>query len=199
MSPQTDRGFTLIELLVVMVIIAIIASIAVISVNVANRDPAQEQAQKLADLAGLAAEQAVMQGQEYGLRIEAHAYTLYTYDGRAWQPVKGDNLFFRHELGDEVNLSLQMDGAPATLAPPPATVQDLSAATTEAPASATATGASEQSQNLPQVLLLSSGEMPAFEIDVTGTASGKVYKVKGSLADGITVTAPETTDRRAAP
>jgi general secretion pathway protein H len=198
-SPQTDRGFTLIELLVVMVIIAIIASIAVISIKTVDRDPAKEQAQKLADLAGLAAEQAVMQGQEYGLRIEAHAYTLYSYDGRSWQPVKDDSLFYRRELGDDVSLSLQMDGAPATLAPPPATVQDLSAATTEAPAAATATGTSEQSQNLPQVLLLSSGEMPAFEIDVTGTASKAVYKVKGSLADGITVTAPETTDRKAPP
>lgn len=197
MSPQTDRGFTLIELLVVMVIIAIIASIAVISVNVADRDPAKEQAQKLADLAGLAAEQAVMQGQEYGLRIEAHAYTLYSYDGRAWQPVKDDSLFYRRELGDDVSLSLQMDGAPATLAPPPATVQDMGASTTAAPAAAT--GESQQSQNLPQVLLLSSGEMPAFEIDVTGTATGTVYKVKGSLADGITVAEPETKNRKAPP
>jgi general secretion pathway protein H len=196
-SPQTARGFTLIELLVVMVIIAIIASIAVISINVADRDPAKEQAQKLADLAGLAAEQAIMQGQEYGLRIESHAYTLYSYDGRSWQPVKDDNLFYRRELGDDVSLSLQMDGAPATLAPPPATVQDLSAATTGAPAAAT--GGSQQSQNLPQVLLLSSGEMPAFEIDVTGTASGAVYKVKGSLADGITVTEPETANRKTPP
>lgn len=197
MCPKTHRGFTLIELLVVMVIIAIIASIAVISINAADRDPAKEQAQKLADLAGLAAEQAIMQGQEYGLRIESHAYTLYSYDGRAWQPVKDDSLFYRRDLGDEVSLSLQMDGAPATLAPPPATVQELGSATTEAPAAAT--GESQQSQNLPQVLLLSSGEMPAFEIDVTGTASGAVYKVKGSLADGITVTAPETTDRKAPP
>jgi general secretion pathway protein H len=196
-SPQTNRGFTLIELLVVMVIIAIIATISVISVNVADRDPAKEQAQKLADLAGLAAEQAIMQGQEYGLRIEAHAYTLYSYDGRSWHPVKDDSLFYRRELGDDVSLALQMDGAPATLAPPPATVQDMGASTTEAPAAAT--GGSQQSQDLPQVLLLSSGEMPAFEIDVTGTASGEVYKVKGSLADGITVTAPEAVNRKAPP
>jgi general secretion pathway protein H len=188
-SPQTDRGFTLIELLVVMVIIAIVASIAVISVNVASREPAKEQAQKLADIAGLAAEQAVMQGQEYGLRIEAHAYTLYSYDGRNWQPVKDDELLSRHELGNDVSLSLQTEGTPVTLAPPPATVQDLSASTTAA--SAAATGGSEQSQNVPQVLLLSSGEMAPFEVDVTGTASGAVYKVKGTLADGITVIEPE--------
>ena len=77
MSLQHARGFTLIELLVVMVIIAVIASIGVISVNVAARDPAKSDSQQLADLAGLAAEQAIMQGQEYGLRLEAHAYSFY--------------------------------------------------------------------------------------------------------------------------
>ncbi len=197
MSRHTHRGFTLIEMLVVMVIIAIVATISVISVNVAARDPAKDQAQKLADLAGLAAEQAVMQGQEYGLRIEAHAYSLYSYDGRAWHPVQGDDLFARHDLGDDVTLSLQTDGTPATLAPPPATVQDMGASTTAAPAAAT--GDSEQSKDLPQVLLLSSGEMAPFEIDVTGTATGAAYKVKGTLADGITVAEPEPTDRKTPP
>jgi general secretion pathway protein H len=196
-SPQTNRGFTLIELLVVMVIIAIVASIAVISVNVADRDPAQDQAQKLADLAGLAAEQAIMQGQEYGLRIEAHAYTLYDYDGRTWHPVENDELFSRHDLGNDVSLALQTDGTPVTLAPPPATVQDMGASTSQAPAAAT--GDTEENQDVPQVLLLSSGEMAPFEIDVTGTATGAVYKIKGSLADGITVTAPEPVNHKAPP
>lgn len=175
-----------------MVIIAIIASIGVISVNVADRDPSKGDAQQLADLAGLAAEQAIMQGQEYGLRLEAHGYSFYVYDGRNWQPVHDDNVFYRRELGDEVSLTLQMEGAPATLAPPPATLQDPEAATTPAPAAAT--GESEQAKEVPQVLLLSSGEMPPFEVDVTGTASKAVYKVKGSLAEGICVLEPGKTD-----
>ena len=197
MSLQHARGFTLIELLVVMVIIAVIASIGVISVNVAARDPAKSDSQQLADLAGLAAEQAIMQGQEYGLRLEAHAYSFYVYDGRTWRPIQSDNLFYRHELGDEVTLTLQTEGTPATLAPPPATVQDPTAATSTAPAAAT--GESAQTQDLPQVLLLSSGEMPPFEIDVTGAATGAVYKVVGTLADGITVTAPDTPSNYKAP
>lgn len=197
MSLQHARGFTLIELLVVMVIIAVIASIGVISVNVAARDPAKSDSQQLADLAGLAAEQAIMQGQEYGLRLEAHAYSFYVYDGRTWRLIQSDNLFYRHELGDEVTLTLQTEGTPATLAPPPATVQDPTAATSTAPAAAT--GESAQTQDLPQVLLLSSGEMPPFEIDVTGAATGAVYKVVGTLADGITVTAPDTPSNYKAP
>ena len=192
MSRHSHRGFTLIELLVVMVIIAIIASIGVISVNVADRDPSKGDAQQLADLAGLAAEQAIMQGQEYGLRLEAHGYSFYIYDGRRWQPVQDDNVFYRRELGDEVTLTLQMEGSPATLAPPPATLQDPEAATTAAPAAAT--GESEAQKDVPQVLLLSSGEIPPFEVDITGTATKAVYKVKGSLTDGICVLEPGKTD-----
>ena len=194
MSRPPQRGFTLIELLVVMVIIAIIASIGVISVNVADRDPSKSDAHEMADLMGLAAEQAIMQGQEYGLRLEAHGYSFYVYDGRRWQPVKDDNLFYRRDLGDDVSLTLQMEGAPATLAPPPATLQEPEAATSTAPAPTT--GESEQQKDTPQVLLLSSGEMPPFEIDVTGTASQAVYKIKGSLADGICVLDPGQTDCR---
>lgn len=192
MSRHPHRGFTLIELLVVMVIIAIIASIGVISVNVADRDPSKSDAQQLADLAGLAAEQAIMQGQEYGLRLEAHGYSFYIYDGRQWQQVKDDNTFYRRDLGGDVTLTLQMEGAPATLAPPLATVQEPDSATSAAPVAAT--GESEQQKDAPQVLLLSSGEMPPFEIDVTGTASKAVYKIKGSLAEGICVLEPGKTD-----
>ena len=193
MSRYPERGFTLIELLVVMVIIAIVTTFAAISVKAVQRDPAKEAAGQLADLAGSAAEQAMMQGQEYGLRIEQHAYSFYVYDGRRWQPVKDDNLFYRRDLGDDVSLSLQLEGTPATLAPPPATVQEApGTSTTEVPASDTS--ATEQQKNNPQVLLLSSGELPAFRIDVTGTATHDIYTVKGTLADGICIIDPGQSD-----
>ena len=96
-----------------------------------------------------------------------------------------------------MTLTLQTEGTPTTLAPPPATVQDPTAATSTAPAAAT--GESAQTQDLPQVLLLSSGEMPPFEIDVTGAATGAVYKVVGTLSDGITVTSPDTPSNYNAP
>src|SRR5215469_3776293 len=78
---QRAHGFTLIELLVVLVIISIIVTVGVISLGALGRDPpAKLAAGQLADLAGLAAEQAVMQGQEYGILIEPHAYAFYIYD-----------------------------------------------------------------------------------------------------------------------
>lgn len=188
--PQHAHGFTLIELLVVLVIISIIVTVGVISLGALGRDPpAKLAAGQLADLAGLAEEQAVMQGQEYGILIEPHAYTFYIYDGRSWTAAKDDNLFRHRELGDDVTLTLNLDGAPVTLAPPPATVSD-----TGAPSSATASAPADGSDDSPkpQVLLLSSGELQPFTIIVSGADkdSGS-YTVKGSLVDGIQVTEPD--------
>ena len=193
MRPARDRGFTLLELLVVIVIIAIVTTFAVVSVKAVQRDPAKQAAGQLADLAGAAAEQAMMQGQEYGLRVEQHGYGFYIYDGRDWKPLTDDTLFHHRDLGDDVSLKLELEGTPATLAPPPATVQDAGEATTIA-APAAATGGSQREQEKPQVLLLSSGELPAFRIDVIGTATQAVYTVKGTLADGICVIDPGMKD-----
>ena len=185
---QRAHGFTLIELLVVLVIISIIVTVGVISLGALGRDPpAKLAAGQLADLAGLAQEQAVMQGQQYGLLIEPHAYTFYIYDGRNWSAAKDDGLFRHRELGDEVTLTLNLDGAPVPLAPPPATVADAAASTSASPA------ASDDAESVkPQLLFLSSGELQPFEILVGGTDKGSgTYTIKGTLADGIQVTEPD--------
>lgn len=181
-------GFTLIELLVVLVIIGIVTTVALISLGSLGRDPpAKQAAMQLADLTGLAAEQAVMQSQQYGLLVEPHAYAFYIYDGHGWATAQDDSLFGRHQLGDDVTLTLELDGAPVTLAPPPATVTDT------APASGTAsTPASGQAESVkPQLLFLSSGELQPFSLTVSGVDKSGDYTVKGTLADGIQLVAPD--------
>lgn len=183
--PGRLRGFTLIELLVVLVIIGIVASIAVISLGSLGGDPpAQQTAGRLAELTELAAEQAVMQGREYGLRIEPHAYEFLSYDGHAWNEPKDDTLFARHEVED-VTLSLDLEGTPVTLAPAPTTSTAPNASTGNSDAA-----------SKPQVLLLSSGELTPFVIRVTGTDKKSVYTVKGTLVDGVKLLAPGETDSR---
>ncbi|HEU5399333.1 MAG TPA: type II secretion system minor pseudopilin GspH [Gammaproteobacteria bacterium] len=180
-------GFTLIELLVVLVIIGIVTTVALISLGSLGRDPpAKQAAMQLADLAGLAAEQAVMQSEQYGLLVEPHAYAFYIYDGHGWTAAKDDSLFGRHELGDDVTLTLELDGAQVTLAPPPTTAADA------APASGTVAPASGKEAGVkPQLLFLSSGELQPFTLTVSGVDKSGDYTVKGTLADGIQLLEPD--------
>ena len=186
---QRSQGFTLIELLVVMVIMGIIASVAVLSLGALGRDPpAEKAARQIADLAGLAAQEAVMQGQEYGLRIEPHSYKFLVYDGRAWSSPTDGPLSGSHVLDDSIKLALTLEGAPVTLAAAPASSDAPATAFTQA--AQTASSDSAQS-TLPQVLLLSSGELTPFTLAVDGPQQGANYSVTGSLLKGIQMAAPD--------
>ena len=186
-----QRAYTLVELLVVLVIIGVVVGIATLSIAALGRDPPAEKASReIADLATLASQEAVMRGQEYGLRVEPHSYAFYIYDGRRWAEIKDDPSFRRHDLGDEVTLSLELQGAPVTLAPAPATA--AADATAAAPAATSTTIAGDSaSQALPQLLLLSSGELEPFTLRVVGVDKDQPWLVTGSLMDGIQAISPD--------
>jgi len=172
-----------------MVIIGIIASVAVISLGALGGDPpAEKTARQIADLADLAAQEAVLQGQEYGLRIEPHAYQFLVYDGRAWSAPKDGALSGRHVLDAGVRLTLTLEGAPVTLAPTAASTDAAAATSTSTAAAATAPA---PHNTLPQVLLLSSGELTPFTLAIDGVDKGAGYSVTGSLLKGIQMVAPD--------
>jgi general secretion pathway protein H len=180
------QGFTLIELLVVLVIIAILTGVAVISLGALGRDPpAKQAADQLAELMDMVSQEAIMRGQEYGLRVEPHAYQFLLYDGHTWGTPADDSLFAKHDLGDDVSFSLQLEGTPVTLAPAAVTDATVAASTSSAPAGA------DTVTPTPQVMLLSSGELTPFEITVTGADKNAPYTIKGTLVDGIQLLAPD--------
>ena len=78
-----SRGFTLVEILVVVVGIAIVVSLAVLSVGVTGRDSQlDEESRRIEGLVGLLHERALLEGRDFGLRIEPSAYEFVVYDGR---------------------------------------------------------------------------------------------------------------------
>ena len=76
-----SKGFTLVEILVVVVIMAVVISLAVLSVSVTGRDSQlDEESRRIEGLVGLLHERALLEGRDFGLRIEPTAYEFVVYD-----------------------------------------------------------------------------------------------------------------------
>lgn len=139
---RRSLGFTLIELLVVLVILGSLIGLTVLSMGVAG--PGRElqgEAERLAGLIGVLAEEAVLDNREYGLWLSRDSYQVLRHDGasQGWQAMPGKP----HILPAWAELSVELEGAALTLPVP-----------TDAPDSARA----------PQLLLLSSGEISPFRL-----------------------------------
>ena len=141
---RQPRGFTLIELLVVLVILGSLIGIATLSIGIAG--PSRElrnEAERLAGLIGVLAEEAVLDNREYGLYLTDRAYQVLRYDSQSarWDALDGKP----HSLPDWAELSVELEGEALKLPPPSG-------------------GQSGSAGKLPQLLMLSSGELSPFRL-----------------------------------
>jgi general secretion pathway protein H len=181
--PSRVRGFTLIEILVVLVIISIITAVALLSLGSLNDNSATKHAaEQLADLTDLVSQQAVMRGQQYGLRVAPHGYTFLLYNGQKWAQVQGDDLLRARQLDSSITLSLQLEGTPITL---PTSGQQDSASDDDSDTDADA------QTSKPQIMLLSSGEITPFKISISASGENHPYIVSGDLLHGIQLLVPD--------
>ncbi len=171
---STAHGFTLIEISVVLVIVGILASLVALSIT--NRPLAERQkfqADRLYQLLRLAAEQAQLQSTEIGLVVGLDGYRFVTLDAtRHWIPY-GNGPLRTRRLPPSFKLRLHIDQHAIT-------AQRLGGPVTSG--DGTQAGANDDGDNnaqvvTPQILLLSSGETTAFQLDITATGSGMTYRI----------------------
>lgn len=135
-----QNGFTLLEVMVTVVLIGIIASFAVLSMRGSDvEEHTVREAQRLTALIKLNQQEAILQGEQRGVRFTETGYTFLTQsqDGQ-WSPSADSSLQNAHQLPSGFNLKLWTEGQPVNLNATP--------------------------DNLPQVLLLSSGEITEFSV-----------------------------------
>ncbi len=134
----SSDGFTLIEIMVVMIIISVILSFATLSIgNAGLAQNLKQERQRLASLLKLASQEAIMQSKEMGISFKTDGYRFYVLQGQEWQAITGrDNIFRPRTLPQGIQIDIRLDGEPII----------------------------ETDNSMPQVLLLSSGEMTPFEV-----------------------------------
>jgi general secretion pathway protein H len=88
------HGFSLLELLVVIVIIGILVAIAAINIDTRDTRP-EKHSERLAALIQLAADEAMIHGQEMGLQFNLGQYEFSVFDpGRGiWTRMTDDEMF----------------------------------------------------------------------------------------------------------
>lgn len=158
-------GFTLIEVLVVVVIIALGFLSFTLSVGLVGRDTEiDEEIDRLLALVNLAAEEAVMQGREYGLWLDRNAYEFFIFnpDTRTWMRPVDDEYFRARALPQDLEFKLWLEGRPVVLE-----------------------GAQNPTDPRPHIMMLSSGELTAFELRLERSFSEESYTLRGDAGGTI--------------
>lgn len=106
------RGFTLIEIAVVLLVLGIIIGTIGVELHATDRVTTRDQSRRLALLVHAMRQQAMLEGQEFGLRFGSHGYRFLELDTKGhWKPVTRDRLFRPRALTPGVTLSATVGGS----------------------------------------------------------------------------------------
>ncbi|MFQ6006846.1 MAG: type II secretion system minor pseudopilin GspH [Woeseia sp.] len=152
-----DSGFTLIEVLVVVVIIGIISAVVVIGLgNVGDDRDLQREARRLTTLIETVSDEAALQGRDFGLEFLQTGYRFVEYDVLTdrWAEVFDDEIMRPRSLAAETEFELFLEDRRVLLEVDAADIarQD--------------DGDVAEADYLPHVLILSSGDLTPFELEL---------------------------------
>jgi general secretion pathway protein H len=171
------KGFTLVEILVVVVIIAVIISMTVLSIGTTGKDAQlDEESRRLEGLVGMLHDRAVLEGRDFGLRVEPAAYEFLAYDviRDRWVRLDQDREFRHRALPKGLSFQLQLDSQTVVIKQPD-------------------TALSSEALPAPQVAIAASGDGTPFRLTlqrdgtqakaiVDGDAMGKVSRKNSDAA-----------------
>jgi general secretion pathway protein H len=187
-----QQGFTLLELMVVVFIIALVAAGAIIGLGSTGRDSQLEKERdRLSSLIGYVQERGAMLTLEYGIRCGVHGYRFVFFDHmmNQWQPEVTDDTLRPRKFPTGLKLNLSVEGHQIILddknlkipTTPQATQPGNSTPKLGSDMPSTLGGAS--TDNAPQILLLSSGDVNSFLLTIAREGINRTATLK-SNADG---------------
>ncbi|MBB1432567.1 Tfp pilus assembly protein FimT/FimU [Pseudoalteromonas sp. SG43-4] len=173
-----SRGFSLIEILVVLVIIAFATKMVVYSLEGGAEEELDTQALRLHTTINMASEFAILNQVELGLLVEENTLEYLVFDGEKWITFDREDLFKPIELDERLKLTLNLEDL--------AWAQDN--LLEQSNWRELMNGGDEDSLlelkklKIPQVLILSSGEVSAFQLILElKEQSEPVYYIEGEF------------------
>jgi general secretion pathway protein H len=147
-----QRGFTLIEVMVVVVIIGVLINYVTISFGRSSpQDQLNTEARRLSSLIPLASEEALLRSALIGVDISEDGYAFLRLDEGQWQPMD-DTLFRPRQLPQGMAFSI-------------ASTQQVG---------------EDEEENIPEIILLNSGEMTPFELKLSYDRIDSYYRLVGT-------------------
>lgn len=180
-------GFTLIELLVVLVVIGIAIGVVLLSPNVIRDKPVTETA--LTDLAAqvaLARDEAALQGRNLGVRFYPDGYEFLDLDPDtgAWTTLAGDELLARVTFDEDLLPSLIVEDRRIELERPVDAEDDDD----EEELIDAFGNVIERAAEVPHVLILASGEVTPFELELEMIGSDDYMRLEADFFGDMAMT-----------
>jgi general secretion pathway protein H len=176
-----SKGFTLVEILVVVVIMAIVISLAILSIGTTGRDAQlDEESRRIEGLVGLLHERALLEGRDFGLRIEPAAYEFVVYDARRdrWMTFDQEHEFRRRDLPRGLSFQLQLDSQIVVIKPIDRTLS------------------SNAAPPAPQLAIAASGEGTPFHLTLQRDGTASKASVDGDALGKITRVSSDHQEKR---
>jgi general secretion pathway protein H len=172
-------GFTLMEVLVVIVIIGVIVSAATLSFGILGGDrESEDEARRFWALLQQAREEAELQTADIGVYVAASSYEFLRMDPRKrlWVPIAGDVLYFPRQLPEGLRFRVWLESREIVLKPqlPDRSEDEQDEDEDDEEKSdekrivvdRTNTNPNGRQENPPQIMVLSSGEIMPFELQI---------------------------------
>jgi general secretion pathway protein H len=176
-----SRGFTLVEILVVVVIMAIVIALAILSIGTSGRDTQlDEETRRIEGLIGLLHERALLEGRDFGLRIEPAAYEFVVYEPRRdrWMTLDQEHEFRHRNLPLGLSFQLELDSQIVVIKP-----IDRTFAGGQAPPG-------------PQLAIAASGEGTPFRLTLLRDGTTAKASVEGDALGKITRVSSDHPEKR---
>jgi general secretion pathway protein H len=174
---RPEAGFSLLELLVVIVILGIMVGMTVLSMGTLRPDPpAETEARRLTALLQLLAEEALIEGRDYGVEFFDDGYRFLSWDPDSgiWSPVTSEAALRRRTLAAGVRVSLAVEGRET-----PIHAEDHR-------------GNRRQDEVVPHVAVFSSGEFTPFELFLVTDFLANAWVLRGRARGDLELLAPES-------